>query len=188
MPPCRCGIELRRVRILKSHPTPRVRVPAVVWCAADGVSWCRGAQRTREKTEEMPYRAVHTDPAPVSMHLQSQKAPSHSTPYSSATGFPGPQEIIPRPLNSPTRNHPRRAYTVHIAAQPTHCVYPAIRARMHKDITGPRNKNVRDPPAIDNLILSGPAIGTRSQRTPSSFTFPTAVADGGGRSYSHPRR
>jgi hypothetical protein len=88
----------------------------------------------------------------------------------------------------PTRNHPRRAYTVHIAAQPTHCVYPVIRARLHKDITGPRNKNVRDPPAIDNLILSGPAIGTRSQRTPSSFTFPTAVADGGGRSYSHPRR
>jgi hypothetical protein len=122
LPPCRCGIELRRVRILKSHPTPRVRVPAVVWCAADGVSWCRGAQRTREKTEEMPYRAVHTDPAPVSMHLQSQKAPSHSTPYSSATGFPGPQEIIPRPLNSHAQSPTTRVHGTHRGAAHPLCL------------------------------------------------------------------
>lgn len=66
LPPCRCGIELRRVRILKSHPTPRVRVPAVVWCAADGVSWCRGAQRTRENRRRQ--KRCHIEPCTQTRH------------------------------------------------------------------------------------------------------------------------
>jgi hypothetical protein len=44
-------------------------------------------------------RAVHPDPALVNAHLVSKKK-APSTPYSSATGFPGPLEIIRRPLIS----------------------------------------------------------------------------------------
>lgn len=34
------------------------------------------------------------------------------------------------------------------------------------------HKNITGPPAIANSILSSPALGTHSQRTPPSFTLP----------------